>query len=90
MEWQLAATAAAMLFNASFISQVRITYKNRDVQGLSLSQWLGFAIGTMVFIGFYANLHQWLMVSVSVLGLVCTISMCLMIIRFRRAGVACP
>jgi len=36
--WELAASSAGMLFNLSFISQVMLTLKTRDVAGLSASQ----------------------------------------------------
>jgi len=81
--WELAASGAGMLFNMSFISQVMLTLKTRDVAGLSASQWMGFTMGTCVFIGFYANLHQWLMVSVSLVGLLCTMTMLCLIYKYK-------
>jgi len=38
--WQLAATASGMLFNVSFVSQIRLTIEIGKADGLSMTQWL--------------------------------------------------
>lgn len=81
--WQLAASGAAMVINLSYIAQVRVTMGSRDVSGLSSSQWWGMSAGSSIFVGFYADLHQWLMVVVSSLGLGCCLFM-LVLIRLYR------
>ncbi len=87
--WQLAATAAGMLFNVSFVSQIKLTIATGNAKGLSMAQWLGFATGSLVFVGFYANLGQWLMCGVSIFGLGCCLTMIFLIWKYGGME-ACP
>jgi len=79
--WQLAATASGMLFNVSFVSQIRLTIEIGKADGLSMTQWLCFAVGSLVFVGFYANLNQWMMAGVSMFGLACCLTMMFLIYK---------
>jgi len=42
--WQIAGTIAALAFTAGFIDQLRVTFKTKDVNGISLIQWIVFAL----------------------------------------------
>jgi len=81
--WQYAASTAGMMFNISFVTQIRMTMKTRNVEGLSFSQWAIFALGSGVFVGFYAHLNQWIMANVSLFGMLCCLSMLFMIQKFK-------
>jgi len=82
--WQLLGTLAAAAFTVSFVDQLRLTCKTRNVDGLSLMQWMVFAAASTIFAAYYAHLDQWMMVAVSVFGTLCCLLIVLMIFRFRR------
>ena len=85
--WQFFSTIAALFFTLGFIDQCRMTYKTRSVEGLSLLQWVAFTAASAIFVGYYAHLHQWAMVVVSILGTFCCLALVVMIVRFdSRAG----
>jgi len=82
--WQLCGTFAAVAFTVGFIDQLRTTYQTRNVDGLSLIQWLVFVFASLTFTAYYAHLQQWMMVSVSVFGTVCCVLIVLMIMKYRK------
>ncbi len=82
--WQLASALAASFFTFGFLDQCRLSYQTRNVEGLSLPQWLLFFLASTVFLAYYAHLEQWLMVAVSVLGTACCLAIVLMIIAYRK------
>jgi len=82
--WQVLGTLAAASFTVGFIDQLRLTYKTRNVDGLSLMQWIVFATASAIFAAYYAHLDQWMMVTVSVFGTACCITLIGMILRFRK------
>ncbi len=82
--WQMMGSLAAAAFTVGFVDQLRITWKTRNVDGLSLLQWSVFAVASGIFIAYYSHLDQWMMVAVSVFGTLCCISMMGMIARFRK------
>jgi len=84
--WQLLGTLAAASFTVGFVDQLRLTYKTRNVDGLSLMQWIVFATASAIFAAYYAHLDQWMMVTVSVFGTLCCLLIVLMILRFRRVA----
>lgn len=81
--WEIAASTAAMILNLSYISQIKLTLKNQSSEGLAMSQWLGFATGSLVFVGFYINLEQWAMAGVSTFGLFCCLFMMYLIQLYK-------
>ena len=74
---------AALAFTLGFLGQLRITFKTRNVDGLSLLQWVVFAAASATFTGYYAHLDQWMMVAVSVFGTLCCLTIMAMIFRYR-------
>jgi len=86
--WQTAAALAGVIYTLGNIHQVRLTLKTRKTDGLSLPQWLMFLGASIVFTAYYAHLNQWMMVSVSVVGMACCATLSLLIIRFRGASIA--
>ena len=84
--WQMMGSIAALAFTLGFMGQLRVTFKTRDVDGLSLLQWVVFAAASVIFTAYYAHLDQWMMVAVSVFGTTCCITIIGMIFRFRRVA----
>jgi len=83
--WQMMGSLAAFSFTLGFIDQLRITWKTRNVDGLSLVQWIVFATASGMFTAYYTHLEQWLMVSFSLFGTLCCLLIITMIFRFRHA-----
>jgi len=81
--WQIMGSLAALAFTLGFLDQVRITFKTRNVDGISMIQWIVFAAASATFAGYYAHLDQWMMVAVSVFGTLCCLSILAMILRYR-------
>ena len=75
---------AALAFTVGFVDQLRMTFKTRDVDGLSLLQWIVFAIASAIFTAYYSHLDQWMMVAVSVFGTLCCLTIVGMIFKYRR------
>jgi len=84
--WQTAAALAGVIYTLGNIHQVRLTLQTRKTDGLSLPQWLMFLGASIVFTAYYGHLDQWMMVSVSVIGIACCATLSLLIIRFRSAS----
>jgi len=82
--WQMMGSLAALAFTVGFLDQLRMTYKTRNVDGLSLLQWLVFAAASAMFTAYYVHLEQWMMVVVSVFGTLCCLAILAMIMRFRK------
>jgi len=82
--WQLLGTIAAISFTVGIVSQCRVTFKTQCVDGMSQLQWFVFSVASAMFVGYYTHLDQWMMVSVSVFGMLCCLAMLAMIFRIRR------
>jgi len=82
--WQTMGSIAALAFTVGFVDQLRMTFKTRDVDGLSLLQWMVFAAASAIFTAYYSHLEQWMMVAVSVFGTLCCIAIVAMIVKFRQ------
>jgi len=82
--WQVCGSLAAVAFTIGFVDQVRKTYKTRNVDGLSLVQWLVFAGASLMFTAYYIHLQQWLMVLVSAFGTVCCLLIVLMFLKYSK------
>ncbi|MDQ6994762.1 MAG: hypothetical protein Q9M18_04120 [Mariprofundaceae bacterium] len=82
--WQLLASMAGIAFSVGFIDQIRITYKTRNVHGLSMMQWLVFFAASAVFTAYYIHLEQWLMVIVSIFGTLCCLMIVSMIVKYKE------
>jgi len=82
--WQLMGSVAAMAFTLGFMDQLRVTFRTRNVDGLSRLQWCVFAAASAIFAAFYAHLEQWLMVSISVLGTLCCLTILTLIFKYHH------
>ncbi len=83
--WQMMGTVAALSFTVGFVDQLRLTYKTKNVDGLSLLQWAVFAAASGMFAAYYVHLEQWMMVAVSIFGTCCCLAIFAMIMRFRKS-----
>jgi len=84
--WQLSASIAAAAFTLGNLDQLRMTYKTRNVDGLSLVQWIVFSAASATFAAYYIHLEQWMMVSMSLFGTICCFTLLGMILRYRQAS----
>lgn len=82
--WQMMGSMAALAFTVGFVDQLRITYKTREVEGLSLLQWVVFDVASATFCAYYVHLEQWLMAAVSLFGTLCCVTIIGMIFSFRH------
>ena len=82
--WQLCGTIASIAFTVGFVDQLRATYQTRNVEGLSLLQWLVFTLASSMFAAYYVHLEQWMMVSVSVFGSAVCLLIVLMVFKYRK------
>ncbi|MDQ6974446.1 MAG: hypothetical protein Q9M10_06140 [Mariprofundaceae bacterium] len=82
--WQLLASTAGIAFTFGFIDQIRVTYKTRNVHGLSMMQWLVFFAASAIFTAYYIHLEQWLMVIISIFGTLCCLMIVSMIIKYKE------
>jgi len=82
--WQMVGSMAALVFTLGFLDQLRITFKKRNVEGLSLLQWVIFSVASTVFASYYAHLDQWLMFSISVFGTISCLLMLGLIFKYRQ------
>ena len=51
--------AAAMLTTASFVPQAWLTFRTRDVSGISLAMYSGFTFGIALWLAYGAMLRAW-------------------------------
>lgn len=82
--WQILASVAGGAFTFGFLDQIRITYKTRNVHGLSMMQWSIFFAASAIFTAYYMHLEQWMMVGISIFGTLCCLSIIMMIFKFRE------
>jgi len=47
--WQVMGSLAALAFTVGFVDQLRMTFKTRNVDGLSVLQWVAFAAASATF-----------------------------------------
>lgn len=82
--WQVMGSIAAVAFSIGFVDQLRITWKTKNVDGLSLIQWCVFATASGIFTAYYGHLDQWLMCIVSLFGTSCCLLIVMMIFHYRK------
>ena len=81
--------AAASLTTASFVPQAWLTFKTRDVSGISLGMYSAFTLGIALWLAYGLLIEAWPVVIANVITLVLAASILAMRLRFgRQAGVA--
>ena len=78
--------AAATLTTASFIPQAWLTFKTRDVSGISLSMYSAFAIGVALWLVYGWLLGAWPIVLANSITLSLALVILGMKLRFGRRG----
>jgi MtN3 and saliva related transmembrane protein len=74
-------TAAAVLTTSSFIPQVWLTWRSRDVAGISLGMYSVFTLGVALWLAYGVLLRQWPLILANSL----TLSLALMVLAMKLA-----
>lgn len=80
----LIGTLAACLTTASFVPQAWLSFKTRDVSGISLSMYSVFTIGVALWLAYGLLLHSWPMIVANVITLLLALMILAMKLRYRR------
>ena len=75
-------TIAAVLTTASFVPQVWLTYKTRDVSGVSLGMYSAFTIGVGLWLVYGLLVGAWPIVAANAVTLTMAIAILVMKLRF--------
>ena len=75
-------TIAALLTTASFVPQVWLTYKTRDVSGVSLGMYSAFTIGVGLWLVYGLLVGAWPIVVANAVTLTMAIAILVMKLRF--------
>ena len=77
-------TIAAVLTTASFVPQVWLTYKTRDVSGVSLGMYSAFTIGVGLWLVYGLMVGAWPIVVANAVTLTMAIAILVMKLRFSN------
>jgi len=80
--------AAASLTTASFIPQAWLTFKTRDVSGVSLGMYSAFTLGIALWLAYGLLIEAWPIVIANVITLALASSILWMRLRFGAAASA--
>jgi MtN3 and saliva related transmembrane protein len=80
--------AAASLTTASFVPQAWLTFKTRDVSGVSLSMYSAFTLGIALWLAYGLLIEAWPVVIANIITLLLATSILVMRLRFRRRASA--
>lgn len=80
----LIGTLAACLTTASFVPQAWLSFKTRDVSGISLSMYSVFTIGVALWLAYGLLLHSWPMIVANVITLLLALMILGMKLRYRH------
>jgi MtN3 and saliva related transmembrane protein len=75
--------AAASLTTASFVPQAWLTFKTRDVSGISLGMYSGFTLGIALWLAYGWLIEAWPVVIANVITLILAASILAMRLKFR-------
>ena len=77
--------AAATLTTASFVPQAWLTFRTRDVSGISLGMYGAFTLGVALWLLYGLSLGAWPIVVANAITLALAVSILVMKLRFGRA-----
>ena len=80
--------AAASLTTASFVPQAWLTFKTRDVSGISLGMYSAFTLGIALWLAYGLLIEAWPVVIANVITLVLAASILAMRLRFGRQALS--
>jgi MtN3 and saliva related transmembrane protein len=75
--------AAASLTTASFVPQAWLTFKTRDVRGISLGMYSAFTLGIALWLVYGWLIEAWPVVIANVITLILAASILVMRLKFR-------
>ncbi len=75
---------AASLTTTSFVPQAWLTFKTRDVSGISLGMYSAFTLGIALWLAYGVLIEAWPVVIANVITLVLAASILTMRLRFGR------
>ena len=81
---ELIGYAAATLTTASFMPQAWLTFKTRDVRGISLGMYSAFTLGIALWLVYGLLMEAWPVVIANVITLALAASILVMRLRFGR------
>ena len=74
--------AAASLTTASFVPQAWLTFRTRDVRGISLGMYSVFTLGVALWLAYGLLLQAWPVVAANAITLVLAMSILVMKLRY--------
>ena len=80
--------AAATLTTASFVPQAWLTFKTRDVSGISLSMYSAFTLGIALWLAYGLLIEAWPVVIANVITLALAASILVMRVQFEGQSTA--
>ena len=80
--------AAAFLTTASFVPQAWLTFKTRDVRGISLGMYSAFTLGIALWLAYGLLIEAWPVVIANIITLALAASILAMRLRFGRGASA--
>lgn len=76
---------AAALTTASFVPQVWLTFKSRDVRGISLGMYSVFTLGVALWLVYGLLIQAWPVVIANVITLVLALAILGMRVKFKKS-----
>ena len=88
MSGDLIGFSAAFLTTASFVPQAWLTFKTRDVSGISLGMYSAFTLGVALWLVYGLALGAWPLIAANAVTLSLALAILVMRLRFggKRAG----
>ena len=80
----LIGTLAACLTTASFVPQAWLSFKTRDVSGVSLGMYSAFTVGVALWLAYGLLLGSWPMMIANTITLVLAVMILGMKLRYRH------
>jgi MtN3 and saliva related transmembrane protein len=81
-------TVAAVLTTSAFVPQVWLTFKTRDVSGVSLAMYSAFTVGVALWLVYGLMMNAWPIVVANAITLVLAISILVMKLTFGEKSKA--
>ena len=80
---ELTGYAAALLTTAAFVPQAWLTFRTRDVSGISLGMYSVFTVGVALWLVYGLLLGAWPVVAANAVTLALAVAILVMKLRFR-------
>ena len=85
IDWaQLAGYAAACLTTGAFVPQAWLTFRTRDVRGISLGMYSVFTVGVALWLVYGLLQRAWPVVAANAITLSLALAILVMKLRFRQ------